>query len=67
MSDTKKTARIPAPGMHTTMTRTQLKQLLLDTAQPVFWNGQTYEIKSKHLGAGAYRVWLSDWRKEKGQ
>jgi hypothetical protein len=48
--------------MHTTMSRADLKGLLLDMPQPCFRNGEAYEIKSKHLGAGVYRVWLERWK-----
>ena len=49
------------PGTaNTTMVRKDLKELLLETEGRVIACGRLYEIKSKHLGAGVYRVTL--WR-----
>lgn len=53
------------PSQNSTVTRKQLKEILLNTPQPYFWNGGGYEIKSKHLGAGVYKVWLTPWRLDK--
>lgn len=50
------------PSQNTTCTRAQLKAWLLNTAQPYLYNGEGYEIVSKHLGAGVYKVWLRLWR-----
>lgn len=42
-----------------TMTRKQLKETLLDTDGYTMACGHLWDIKSKHLGAGVYRVSLS--------
>jgi hypothetical protein len=44
-----------------TMDTKDLKELLLSTGGQVLACGRLYEIKTKHLGAGVYRVWLSLW------
>ena len=45
------------PGLgHTTMTKAELKKLLLDTGGQIMAQGSLWEITSKHLGAGVYRV-----------
>lgn len=44
------------PHMTYTMRRAVLQKLLLERPSPAFWNGRTYRIKSKHLGAGVYEV-----------
>jgi hypothetical protein len=41
-----------------TMARKDLKELLLDTGGKVLTCGQFRQIKTKHLGAGVYRVTL---------
>ena len=51
------------PGVsHTTMTRKQLQALLLDTDGQVMAAGGLWEVASKHLGAGIYRVYLAPFR-----
>lgn len=42
----------------TTMGKKDLKELLLATDGCVIACGCLYDIKSKHIGAGVYRVWL---------
>jgi len=42
----------------TTLTRKQLKETLLDTNGKVMAGGRLRPIKSKHIGAGVYEVWL---------
>jgi len=42
----------------TTLTRKQLKETLLDTNGKVIASGRLRTIKSKHIGAGVYEVWL---------
>jgi hypothetical protein len=48
-----------APGYTSTLTRKQLKETLLATDGRVFCQGMMCDIKSKHIGAGVYRVWLA--------
>ncbi len=38
-------------------TRRELRELLMDTGGNIMRNGHLEDIKSKHLGAGAYKVW----------
>lgn len=45
------------PNFQTTMTRQQLSKLLLDSGGNLFCRGYLRDIKSKHLGAGVYKVW----------
>lgn len=45
-----------APSMNTTMTRCDLKSLLLESGGQIMSQGRLLDIKSKHLGAGVYRV-----------
>jgi len=40
------------------MTRKQLREVLIKHEGWLFIMGYIYDIKSKHLGAGAYRVHL---------
>lgn len=47
-----------APGYTSTITRKQLKESLLATDGWAFCQGKLCDIKSKHLGAGIYKVWL---------
>lgn len=45
------------PGLaHASITRSQLKRILLDTGGQMLLVGRLYEIVSRHLGAGIYRV-----------
>ena len=47
------------PGIsRPTMTRKQLKELLLYTDGWMMNRGAMCDIRSKHLGAGVYQVWL---------
>jgi hypothetical protein len=39
-----------------TMTRKDLKELLLSTGGSVMIHGRLWDIKSKNLGAGVYKV-----------
>ena len=43
-----------------TMTKKELKALLLETGGKIFSCGRLRTIKSKHLGAGIYRVILEE-------
>lgn len=46
-----------APGnFTTTFTRKQLKEFLLASNGRIFAWGNIWDVKSKHLGAGVYRV-----------
>lgn len=45
-------------GYSTTMTRKQLKETLLATDGWVLSCGYCWDIRSKSLGAGVYKVWL---------
>jgi len=38
------------------VTRKELHELLMSTGGDVLINGYIYDIKSKHMGAGAYKV-----------
>jgi hypothetical protein len=42
-----------------TMDTKDLKELLLETDADIIACGKRYDIKTKHLGAGVYKVWLS--------
>ncbi len=53
---------VPSPGMHDMMTTQQVRAMLLKEPQPYFYGGVTYEIVTKHLAAGVYRVSLKEWR-----
>ena len=45
------------PAGHSTLTRKQLKSLLLKTDGSIICYGQLRDICSKHIGAGVYKVW----------
>ena len=45
------------PIGHSTLTRKQLKSLLLKTDGSIICNGRLRDICSKHIGAGVYKVW----------
>lgn len=53
-------AGMPAHG-HGTLTKSDLRDLLLETGGQTFANGRLYDITPKHLGAGVYRVRLKLW------
>jgi hypothetical protein len=40
------------------VTRKELREILLNTPEPVFVSGEGYKICHRHLGAGVYEVWL---------
>ena len=40
------------------MTRNELRTLLLESPTPFYVWGRPYDIRSKHVGAGIYEVWL---------
>ncbi len=44
------------PHMRYTLRRSLLQQLLLKTPRLAMWDGRTYTIRSKHIGAGIYDV-----------
>jgi len=47
------------PGIATnTMERKALKEVLLETGGWVTAHRRNWDIKSEHLGAGVYKVWL---------
>jgi len=46
------------PSGNTTMSRRELKEMLLETGGMVMARGELYDIATKHLGAGVYRVSL---------
>ena len=50
--------RIPE-HFSSTLTRKQLRETLLDTDGYVMACGRLWDIKSKHLGAGVYRISLA--------
>ena len=54
--------KLPHPASTTTMLRKDLQVLLLENPQPTFYNGASYNIRSKHLGTGVYEVWLTLWK-----
>jgi len=43
-----------------TITRKELRELLLETEGQVVIQGRLKDIKSKHLGVGVYRVTVED-------
>jgi len=43
---------------HTTMDNKDLKELLLTTGSNIIACGRLYDIKTKPLGAGVYKIWL---------
>ena len=43
-----------------TITKAELKEILLKTDGWIMAQGRLHDIKSKHLGAGVYRVWLEE-------
>lgn len=47
------------PSGHTTMTREDLRTILLETGGNMLVCGRLYDISSKDLGAGVYRVSLT--------
>ncbi len=49
-----------------TITRKELEELLLSTEGYAMIQGRMKEIKSKHLGAGVYRVTVEDKKYGKG-
>lgn len=49
--------QVPAVA-NTTMDKKDLKELLLNTDGWIMATGYRWEIKSKHIGAGVYRVHL---------
>lgn len=42
----------------TTMGRKDLREILLETDGWIMACGRAWDILSKHIGAGVYRVWL---------
>jgi hypothetical protein len=46
------------PRGHTTMDRDDTRELLLETGGTMLACGTLYDIETKHLGAGVYRVSL---------
>ena len=46
----------------TTMTTKELRTLLLYNEGRILACGDLWDIKSKSLGAGVYRVWLKKWK-----
>jgi len=49
---------VSMPVGTTTMSRPVLKAFLLGTGGWMFVGGYAYDICSKHIGAGVYKVWL---------
>ena len=47
---------------HTTMTREQLRKLLMETGGQLMASGKLWNITSKHLGAGIYKVSTKQWK-----
>jgi len=41
-----------------TVTREQLREILLATGGDIIACGELYDIKNKHLGAGVYKIFL---------
>ncbi len=46
------------PGGNTTMTRKDLREMLLETGGNMLACGQLYDIVAKDIGAGVYKVSL---------
>lgn len=47
---------------NTTMTSKELKETLLYTEGNIMACGELWDIKSKSLGAGVYKIWLKKWK-----
>ena len=47
-----------ASGLTITVPRKELKELLLESGGRMLSHGQFCDVKSRHLGAGVYKVWL---------
>lgn len=45
------------------MDRKDLKELLLETGGQIIARGRFWDIKSKHIGAGVYKVTLKLWER----
>ena len=45
----------------TTLTKEQLRETLLATDGQIIAHGELFELKTKHLGAGIYKVTLKRW------
>jgi hypothetical protein len=50
------------PAGHTTLERDDLRSLLSESGGQLMARGVLYDIISKHLGAGVYRVSMKEWR-----
>jgi len=46
------------PNRSVTMNRKDLKELMFETNGETIIRGRIHDIKSKHLGAGIYRVYV---------
>jgi hypothetical protein len=54
----------PSIDGHKTLTRIELRWLLLQTGGETFRDGKKVTIKHKHLGVGVHRVWLEIVKRE---
>ena len=43
--------------MHTVMDSSELRAYLRKHGSDTIWEGQLYDIRTKSLGAGMYKVW----------
>lgn len=48
------------PSGNSTITKEQLKEILLSTGGWMMACGRMYDIESKHLGAGIYKIFLKE-------
>jgi hypothetical protein len=50
------------PGLfYEHVTREQLRYVLLNCADPII-GGKLYSWKSRHVGAGIYKLWVEEWK-----
>ncbi len=47
-------------GGNLTCSRAELREFLKDTGGEVLRRGRVCDVRSKHLGAGVYKVWLKE-------
>ena len=52
---------------HGTFDRKELRKILLSNGGQITANGELYDVKTKHLGAGVYKVWLEHWQPREDQ
>lgn len=55
---------VTMPAGNTTVTRTVCQRLLLKYDGRLTSRGRLYEIMSRKVGPGVYRIWLEPWKSE---